>query len=111
MDFDLTKEQKMIRDEVRHFARKEIAPLAEELEQTGEYPYDIYAKMAELGLLGTHMPEEYGGLGLAIRQKGSFDGQRRQHHQGQSAPQGKRPVRPGIRGSLQRQEPGLLPQG
>ena len=63
MDFDLTKEQKMIRDEVRHFARKEIAPQAEELEQTGEYPYEIYAKMAELGLMGIPISEAYGGMG------------------------------------------------
>ena len=45
MDFDLTKEQKMIRDEVRNFARKEIAPRAEEFERTGEYPYEIMEKM------------------------------------------------------------------
>jgi alkylation response protein AidB-like acyl-CoA dehydrogenase len=63
MDFDLTKEQKMIRDEVRNFARKEIAPRAEEMERTGEYPYDIIEKMAELGLMGIPFPEEYGGMG------------------------------------------------
>ena len=63
MDLDLTKEQKMIRAEVRNFARKEIAPRAEELEQTGEYPYDIYAKMAELGLMGIPIAEAYGGMG------------------------------------------------
>jgi len=63
MDFDLTKEQRMIRDEVRHFARKEIAPRAEEMERTGEYPYDIIEKMAELGLMGIPFPEEYGGMG------------------------------------------------
>ena len=63
MDFDLTREQKMIRDEVRNFAQKEIAPLAEELEQTGKYPYDIYAKMAELGLMGIPVSEACGGMG------------------------------------------------
>jgi len=63
MDFDLTKEQKMIRDEVRNFARQEIAPRAEEMEKTGEYPYDIMGKMAELGLMGIPFPEEYGGMG------------------------------------------------
>ena len=63
MDFDLTKEQKMIRDEVRHFAQKEIAPRAEEFERTGEYPYEIMEKMAELGLMGVPFPEEYGGMG------------------------------------------------
>ncbi len=63
MNFDLTNEQKMIRDEVRHFAKKEIAPRAEELESRGEYPYDICAKMAELGLMGIPIPEAYGGMG------------------------------------------------
>ena len=63
MNFDLTKEQKMIRDEVRNFARKEIAPGAEEREKTGEYPYDIIAKMAQLGLMGIPFPEEYAGMG------------------------------------------------
>ena len=63
MDFDLTKEQRMIRDEVRNFARKEIAPRAEEMERTGEYPYDIIKKMADLGLMGIPFPEEYGGMG------------------------------------------------
>ncbi len=63
MDFDLTKEQKMIRDEVRNFARKEIAPRAEEMERAGEYPYDIIEKMADLGLMGIPYPEKYGGMG------------------------------------------------
>ena len=63
MDFDLTNEQRMIRDEVRNFARQEIAPRAEELERTGEYPYGIMEKMAELGLMGIPFPEAYGGMG------------------------------------------------
>ena len=63
MNFDLTKEQKMIRAEVRNFAKKEIAPRAEELEHSGEFAYDIYAKMAELGLMGIPIPEAYGGMG------------------------------------------------
>ncbi|MFC1858631.1 acyl-CoA dehydrogenase family protein [Thermodesulfobacteriota bacterium] len=63
MDFDLTKEQRMIRNEVRIFAQKEIAPRAEEMEQTGEYPYDIMGKMAGLGFMGIPFPEEYGGSG------------------------------------------------
>ncbi|MBU1343192.1 MAG: acyl-CoA dehydrogenase family protein [Proteobacteria bacterium] len=62
MYFELTKEQKMIRDEVRNFARKEIAPRAEEMERTGEYPYDLMEKMADLGLMGIPFPEAYGGM-------------------------------------------------
>ncbi len=61
MNFDLTPEQVMIRKEVRHFAQKEIAPRAEEIERTGDYPYDIIEKMAELGLMGIPFPEAYGG--------------------------------------------------
>jgi alkylation response protein AidB-like acyl-CoA dehydrogenase len=63
MDFDLSKEQKMIRNEVRNFAQKEIAPRAEEMERNGEYPYDIIKKMADLGLMGIPFSEEYGGMG------------------------------------------------
>ncbi|MGB9499207.1 MAG: acyl-CoA dehydrogenase family protein [Dissulfuribacterales bacterium] len=63
MDFNLTKEQKMIQKEVQNFAKSEIVPRAEEMERTGEYPYDIIKQMAELGLMGIPFPEEYGGMG------------------------------------------------
>jgi len=63
MNFELTKEQEMIRKEVRNFAEKEIAPRSEEMERTGEYPYDIIEKMAGLGLMGIPFPEAYGGMG------------------------------------------------
>ena len=63
MDFNLSKEQKMIQKEVRNFAKNEIVPRAEEIEKTGEYPYAIMKQMAELGLMGIPFPEEYGGMG------------------------------------------------
>jgi len=63
MDFDLTDEQRMIRDMARDFARQVIAPRAEAMERTGEYPYDIIEKMAETGMMGIPFPEEYGGSG------------------------------------------------
>jgi short-chain 2-methylacyl-CoA dehydrogenase len=63
MNFDLTEEQRMIRDMARDFSRKVIAPRAEEMEATGEYPYDIMDQMAELGMMGIPFPEEYGGCG------------------------------------------------
>jgi alkylation response protein AidB-like acyl-CoA dehydrogenase len=63
MDFDLTSEQKMIRDMAREFSDKVIAPRAEEMERTGEFPYDIMAKMGELGMMGIPFPEAYGGSG------------------------------------------------
>ena len=61
MDFDLTEEQRMFKQMVRDFADNEIAPRAEELDEKGEFPYAAQAKMAELGLFGLPVPEEYGG--------------------------------------------------
>ena len=63
MNFELTKEQQMIRDMVRDFANNEIAPKAEHLDRTGEFPVDTFRKMGELGLLGIPFPEQYGGSG------------------------------------------------
>ncbi|MCD6560707.1 MAG: acyl-CoA dehydrogenase family protein [Deltaproteobacteria bacterium] len=64
MDFDLTKEQKMIRREVRKFAESEIAPVAAELDEKEEFSADITKKMGEIGLLGLFVSEQYGGEGL-----------------------------------------------
>jgi short/branched chain acyl-CoA dehydrogenase len=63
MDFELTDEQRLLRDTVRDFARQEVAPAAEELDRTKSFPYELVAKMAELGLMGIPFPEEYGGGG------------------------------------------------
>ena len=56
----------MIQKMVREFAEKEIAPIAADLDKTGEYPTKILEKMAKLGLLGILIPTEYGGAGLDI---------------------------------------------
>jgi butyryl-CoA dehydrogenase len=64
MKLELNEQQKMIRSMVREFAEKEIAPLAAELDKTGEYPTKILEKMAKLGLLGIIIPQQYGGAGL-----------------------------------------------
>ena len=64
--FELTETQKMIRDTVRDFARKNLAPRAEELDKTGEFPMTNFKEMAELGLTGIPVPEEYGGAGADI---------------------------------------------
>src|ERR1035438_9499810 len=64
MDFELTDEQRMIRDTAREFAAREIAPKAAELDKTSRWPAEILAKMAELGLLGVAIPQEYGGAGM-----------------------------------------------
>jgi alkylation response protein AidB-like acyl-CoA dehydrogenase len=63
MDFDLSDEQRLLRDTVRDFARQEVAPVAEELDRTKSFPYELVAKMGELGLMGIPFPEEYGGGG------------------------------------------------
>lgn len=63
MDFELTTEQRMIRDMVREFAQAEIAPRAQEIDEKAEFPRDLVEKMAQLGLLGLPFPEEYGGAG------------------------------------------------
>jgi short/branched chain acyl-CoA dehydrogenase len=63
MDFELSDEQRLLRDTVRDFARQEIAPVAEELDREKRFPYELVAKMGELGLMGIPFPEEYGGGG------------------------------------------------
>ncbi len=63
LDFALTDEQRLLRETVRDFARSEVAPVAEELDRTKAFPYEIVAKLGELGLMGIPFPEEYGGGG------------------------------------------------
>jgi alkylation response protein AidB-like acyl-CoA dehydrogenase len=63
VNFELSEEQQLIRQTVRDFAQKEIAPRSAEIDRTGEFPHDIFQKMAGLGLLGLPFPEEYGGAG------------------------------------------------
>ena len=63
MDFDLTDEQRLLRDTVRDFARQEVAPVAEELDRNKAFPYELVEKLGELGLMGIPFPEEYGGGG------------------------------------------------
>lgn len=64
MDFDLTKQQEMIRKEVRRFAEKEIAPVAAELDETETFSADLTRKMGEIGLFGMFVSDKYGGQGL-----------------------------------------------
>jgi len=60
---ELTDIQGMIRESVRDLARKEFAPRAAKLDETGEFPWDNFRKLAELGLTGIPIPEEFGGAG------------------------------------------------
>ncbi len=63
MNFELSDEQRLIQRTVRDFARNEVAPVAEELDRTKQFPYEIVAKLGELGLMGIPFPEQYGGGG------------------------------------------------
>src|SRR5262245_27586489 len=63
MDFDLPEDHELLRRTVRDFATAEVAPVAEELDRTKSFPYEIVRKLGELGLMGIPFPEEYGGAG------------------------------------------------
>jgi short-chain 2-methylacyl-CoA dehydrogenase len=63
MDFDLDDDHDLIRRTVRDFAEQEVAPVAEALDREKRFPYEIVAKLGELGLMGIPFPEEYGGAG------------------------------------------------
>jgi len=63
VNFDLTQEQTMIQSMVREFAEAEIAPKAAEVDRSGRFPAETFARMADLGLLGLPISEEYGGAG------------------------------------------------
>jgi len=63
LNFDLDQEHELVRSTVREFAREQVAPLAEELDRESRFPYELVAGMAELGLMGMTITEEYGGAG------------------------------------------------
>jgi alkylation response protein AidB-like acyl-CoA dehydrogenase len=63
MDFDFGDEHRLIQRTVREFATQEVAPVAEELDREKRFPYEIVAKLGELGLMGIPFPQEYGGGG------------------------------------------------
>ena len=64
MQLELTDEQKAAQQTAREFAEKEIMPVARENDEQGKFPADIVRKMADVGFLGTAIPEEYGGAGM-----------------------------------------------
>ena len=63
MNFDLSADHELIRRTVREFAEGEVAPVAEELDRTKSFPYEIVRKLGELNLMGIPFPQEYGGAG------------------------------------------------
>lgn len=60
----LTDEHEMIRQAARDFARKEIAPIAAEFDESGDFPFETIKKMGAMGLMGIETPEDYGGAGM-----------------------------------------------
>lgn len=66
MDYFLTEEQQMIKDLARRIADEKIAPRALELDETGEFPWDLMKIIADADLFGVYLPEEYGGLGGGV---------------------------------------------
>jgi short/branched chain acyl-CoA dehydrogenase len=63
LDYDLTEEQELVRSTVREFAEQRVAPVAAELDRESRFPSELVAELAELGLMGMTIPEEYGGAG------------------------------------------------
>jgi len=63
VNYELTGEQELVRQTVRDFAVSRVAPVAEELDREERFPYELVAELAELGLMGIPIPEEYGGAG------------------------------------------------
>ncbi len=64
MDFALTSEQRAIAETAREFARREVDPIVDEIDESQRFPSEVMAKAGELGFLGIIFPEEYGGAGL-----------------------------------------------
>jgi len=64
ISFDLSEDQQAVREMVRAFAEEEIRPIAARIDETHEFPLETTKKMAELGLLGMFVPEEWGGAGM-----------------------------------------------
>jgi short-chain 2-methylacyl-CoA dehydrogenase len=63
LNLDLDQEHELVRSTVRAFAQERVAPVAEELDRESRFPYDLVGELAELGLMGMTVPEEYGGGG------------------------------------------------
>jgi acyl-CoA dehydrogenase len=66
IDFSLTDEQKQLQDMARKFAKEEIIPKAAQHDKDGKYPVEIAKKAWELGIMNTHVPAEFGGMGLGV---------------------------------------------
>lgn len=65
LNFGLGETANLIRESVTDFVAAEIAPLAAEIDRNDKFPYELWRKMGDLGLLGITVPEEYGGTGTS----------------------------------------------
>ena len=65
MDFNLSEEQRLLKKTVREFAEGELAPHSREWDEKQAFPREVFAKLAELGLMGVAWPTEYGGSGMS----------------------------------------------
>ena len=65
-DYYLTEEQRELRDLARRIAVEKIVPIRAEMDEKEEFPWEIMKILAEAGLFGVYIPEEYGGLGMGI---------------------------------------------
>src|SRR3990172_3756149 len=63
MDFALTEEQELFRKSVRDFVEKEVAPMAREIDERGEFPMALFRRCGALGYFGLRYPESAGGMG------------------------------------------------
>lgn len=66
MNFELTQDQLDLQAKVGEFARAEIAPRAEEMDRTGEFPADLFSRLGDLGVMSIPFPESLGGMGLGV---------------------------------------------
>ena len=66
MNFELTSEERLVQETAREFAKKELKPIASEIDKNHKIPDEIIKKLSELGFFGVYIPEEYGGAGLSF---------------------------------------------
>ena len=66
MDFELPEEHRILRQTVREFCEREVKPHARAWDEEERFPHEIVPKLAELGLLGIRIPEQYGGSEMDI---------------------------------------------
>jgi butyryl-CoA dehydrogenase len=64
LDFSLTENQKLFKKTIREFCERELKPIASKIDQEEYFPFDVYKKMGQMGLMGMTVPQEYGGAGI-----------------------------------------------